>query len=269
MKKKIISLCLVIALVATAIAGATLAYFTDVTDVNTNTFTVGDVDIKLDETDTDDSTPDADRDTENEYENIYPNQTVVKDPMVTFVKDSRDCYVRMLVTVDYDKLVKAFPKDDTDYDGFWRGDLFMLEKLVVDADGTCTWDKAKWPVADVTYETEKVTDENGEEKEIVKYATYEFRFHEKLVAPKDGVTLDPLFKNITFPANMTNEQIAALNGFKVDVVAHAIQAEGFDTAENPMAAAWAAWTATGDANLTTEAAEETTVAPSEGNEFND
>ena len=33
MKKKIISLCLVIALVATAIAGATLAYFTDTDEV--------------------------------------------------------------------------------------------------------------------------------------------------------------------------------------------------------------------------------------------
>lgn len=46
MKKKIIALCLVVVLAITAITGATLAYFTD-TDEATNTFTVGNVKIKL------------------------------------------------------------------------------------------------------------------------------------------------------------------------------------------------------------------------------
>ena len=46
MKKKIISLCLVLALAATAIVGASLAYFTD-TDTKTNTFTTGNVKIDL------------------------------------------------------------------------------------------------------------------------------------------------------------------------------------------------------------------------------
>lgn len=46
MKKKILSICLVVALLATAIAGATLAYFTD-TDKEDNTFTVGGVQIEL------------------------------------------------------------------------------------------------------------------------------------------------------------------------------------------------------------------------------
>lgn len=46
MKKKIISLCLVLALAATAIVGASLAYFTD-TDTETNTFTTGNVKIDL------------------------------------------------------------------------------------------------------------------------------------------------------------------------------------------------------------------------------
>lgn len=46
MKKKIIALCLVVALAATAIVGGTLAYFTD-TDDATNTFSVGNVKIDL------------------------------------------------------------------------------------------------------------------------------------------------------------------------------------------------------------------------------
>ena len=46
MKKKILALCLVVALAATAVIGGTLAYFTD-TDEATNTFTVGGVKIDL------------------------------------------------------------------------------------------------------------------------------------------------------------------------------------------------------------------------------
>lgn len=48
MKKKIIALCLIVALAATAVIGGTLAYFTD-TDEETNTFTLGNVKIDLQE----------------------------------------------------------------------------------------------------------------------------------------------------------------------------------------------------------------------------
>ena len=68
MKKKITAICLCIALVAIAVVGATLAYFTD-TKTATNTFTMGDVKIKLDETNVND--PTGDRVTSNEY-NVYP-----------------------------------------------------------------------------------------------------------------------------------------------------------------------------------------------------
>lgn len=46
MKKKIVALCLCVALAVVAIGGATLAYFTD-TKTATNTFTVGNVSIEL------------------------------------------------------------------------------------------------------------------------------------------------------------------------------------------------------------------------------
>ena len=46
MKKKILAICLVAIVAVTAIAGATLAYFTD-TDTQVNTFTVGNVKIDL------------------------------------------------------------------------------------------------------------------------------------------------------------------------------------------------------------------------------
>ena len=46
MKKKVTALCLCVALLAVAVVGASLAYFTD-TDKATNTFTVGNVKIDL------------------------------------------------------------------------------------------------------------------------------------------------------------------------------------------------------------------------------
>lgn len=225
MKKKILALCLVVALMATAIAGATLAYFSDTTNVVNNTFTVGDVDIKLDE---EDITKDDDSRTEegNKYENIYPGQTVTKDPTVTFVKDSRDCYVRMIVTVEgYENLVTAFPDQK-----YWVGTpgqgVFLLEMLVND-----TWDKEVW-----------IAQNEGEALEAMKTGKYEFRYHEivKDDAAKAGKSLEPLFEEILFPADLTNKQIAALNNVSIKVVAHAMQAEGFESDE---AGAWAAFDA--------------------------
>ena len=55
MKKKILSLCLVVCLAATAMIGGTLAYFTD-TDNATNVMTMGNVEIDLEETYEQDST---------------------------------------------------------------------------------------------------------------------------------------------------------------------------------------------------------------------
>ena len=46
MKKKILAMCLCVAMLAIAIVGGTLAYFTD-TDAETNVFTTGNVDIDL------------------------------------------------------------------------------------------------------------------------------------------------------------------------------------------------------------------------------
>lgn len=97
MKKKIISLCLVIALVATAIAGATLAYFTDVTETATNTFTAGNVDIELTEPDWD----------PNKDHNIMPGAKFDKTPTITVKDGSEDCYVFLDVTLN--KYKSLFP----------------------------------------------------------------------------------------------------------------------------------------------------------------
>lgn len=85
MKKKILALCLCVALAATAIVGASLAYFTD-TDTATNAFTVGNVKIALREV--------FDPDTAV----LVPGKDINKD---VFVKNTgaQDAYVRVHIAI--------------------------------------------------------------------------------------------------------------------------------------------------------------------------
>ena len=88
-KKKIVSLSLVIALLATLVIGGTLAYFTD-TDDATNTFTVGNVEIDLTE-------PDWDASGATDAPTVYPGEALAKDPTVEN-KGANPCFVRIKVT---------------------------------------------------------------------------------------------------------------------------------------------------------------------------
>lgn len=104
MKKKILVACLCVALAVLTVAGTTLAYLTSQQTV-TNTFTVGNVKITMDEKDVDNDTNTADnvningeqRDKANSYK-LMPGQTYTKDPIIRVDANSEDCY--LFVTVD-------------------------------------------------------------------------------------------------------------------------------------------------------------------------
>ena len=80
MKKKSVALLLALVLVFGAAVGGTIAYLMDATEAITNTFTVGNVDIDLDET------------TGTEYK-MTPGATIDKDPFVTVKEGSEICWV--------------------------------------------------------------------------------------------------------------------------------------------------------------------------------
>lgn len=84
MKKKILSIALVVAMVAVIAAGS-LAYFTD-EDSKDNVFTVGNVDITLTE-------PNWDKE---EKDDVYAGEPLAKDPTVTNV-GKNPCFVRIKV----------------------------------------------------------------------------------------------------------------------------------------------------------------------------
>lgn len=88
MKKKIFSLCLVVALVATAVVGGTLAYFTDTTESKVNEFTVGNVNIDL---------------TEPHWKGdatLMPGVTYEKDPTITVGEKSQAAYVFLKMDIN-------------------------------------------------------------------------------------------------------------------------------------------------------------------------
>ena len=89
-RKGLVTLMAAVLLVAMSVMG-TVAYLTS-QDVVTNTFTVGNVVITLDELDVDNSTPgDNDRDKANVYK-LMPGHSYVKDPTI-HVKGAETCYL--------------------------------------------------------------------------------------------------------------------------------------------------------------------------------
>ena len=109
MKKKITALVLVVAVLAMLFTGMTLAYFTD-TDSAVNVFTVGDVDIELDETvgvtgTNGEEYPEKVVETGATYTNVMPGNNLQKEVTVTNLENP--AYVRVTVIVNNYDLINA------------------------------------------------------------------------------------------------------------------------------------------------------------------
>ncbi len=224
LKKALLLVVSAMLLVSISVVG-TIAYLTDTESV-TNTFTVGKVYIALDEADVNpDGTYVDDHDTRvdaNKY-HLLPGHTYYKDPTVTVLKDSEDCYVRMLVTVkDFADLAAAVKLADTEtvkYTYTENGTEYPALHMLVSG-----WKNETW-------EYKSVKTVNGS-------AVYEFWYTQKVAKNTTGNTVLPdLFETITLPGAVDNAALAKLAEVEVNVVAHAIQADGFDDA----AEAWSNW----------------------------
>lgn len=214
-------------LVAVSVLG-TLAYLT-AQDTVTNTFTVGSVGLKLDEADvkTDGSyeTNHDDRVKANEY-HLLPGHTYYKDPTVTVEAGSEDAYVRMIVKVEnIDQLKRALPNEGDTAKYYAEDEVFLLQMLCVDKNGTCTWNPEIWQMNGYT------------ETENPKTGIYEFRYKEVVEKSETGTVLPELFTRITVPGEIDNEHLKYLQNVKIVVHAHAIQEDGFETADK----AWEAF----------------------------
>lgn len=244
-KALLMSLCAVL-LVAASVLG-TMAYLTDSKDVK-NTFTVGNVAIKLDEAKVDENgTQVVDKDgnpvarvTENEYK-LLPGHTYTKDPTVTVLAPSVESYVRMKVTFNKASALIAMCTDPEFAEDGPTGveNAFPLIRMVKFVEANA----AKWDgiIPDNMVDTEEMLADGkyfayDAEADTL---TYYFYYKETVEAPTADVKLATLFDSINVPEWATNDQLKALQGFEITAVAEAIQADGFENAD----AAWAAFAA--------------------------
>lgn len=205
-KPLVLALCAVLLVVGTILG--TVAYLQDTASV-VNTFTVGNVHLKLDEAVVDEKgEPTGSRtETGNAY-HLIPGVTYTKDPTVTVLKGSEESYVRMMLTLNC----------ASELDAIFAPNGAVLTEIFKD------YDAIKWEYVDVT---------RGNDNTI----TYEFRYFETVKPEKDtDLVLDALFDTVTVPNTMTGEQLATIADLKITVEAHAIQATGFANADE-------AWTA--------------------------
>ncbi len=201
------TLCAIILVVATVFG--TMAYLTS-TDTVTNTFTVGNVAIKLDEApvDVNGAAVSGARVKANEYK-LMPGHTYNKDPMVTLLAGSETSYVKMTVTFSKAAELDAiFAPNGADLTSIFNG-----------------YDSANWIAKGNTKDATANT------------RTYEFWYKEAVDAPTADVALDALFDSITVPGTITKEQLDTIKGMTITVNAYAIQADGFANAD----AAWEAF----------------------------
>ena len=200
--KKAFLVCLCFVLVMGLSIVGTVAYLTD-TDATKNTFTVGKVDISLDEAKVN---PDgtlvdaAERVKENAY-HLVPGQTYVKDPTVTVEGDSEEAYIRMLLVINCKAELDAiFAPDGMKLDEFFGG-----------------YSSADWLYVGKTAQDNSLT--------------YEFRYKESVDPEGADKALPPLFTSITVPGFLDGDDMKSIENLSIDVYAHAIQKAGFDSAE--------------------------------------
>ena len=235
--KKSAMMLLCALMVISSAAFGTIAYLTDHASV-TNYFTIGNVDIVVDETEVDengDPVPNPDYDPNDpdetdpphlrtEKENSYPlvpGGEYTKDPTMTVKAGSEKAYVRMVVTISNAKEIDAIFADLKDKHPQTYPNGFVPGAYVAGRNN------AEWVLT------------GGMNKDEAKNTyTLEFRYFEA-VEPADAEdkVLPPLFTGITFPGDLTNAHLAQLEDFAIAIDGYAIQATGFDNAD----AAWDAF----------------------------
>lgn len=130
-KKNILSIVVALALVAALAVGATLAFFSD-EDTATNTFTMGKVDINLDESNDGGHSWVEDG---LEFEKLVPGETTPKMARVTVAEDSNDCYIAVTVALECNEFDAETGK------GFTAEEKALLMTAVAGA-----VDETKWTV---------------------------------------------------------------------------------------------------------------------------
>lgn len=252
MKKKITAIFLCVALLATAIVGASLAYFTD-TDNKTNTFTVGNVKIDLIEKERDGNGGTKDF---TQGKKLYPIVGSAQGEKDALGMPTAKNYVDKMVTIENTGSEKAYIRAyfaipsalDDGYETFNAGMNvlhFNFGNKVVDGTVTST-EGAEWIWTHGNKWNYYETDIDG-----IKYNVYFADYYQAVDAGAtteqlvQGVYLDKTFdikdgKCYAFGEEVTLDDGWDWNNVSCPVFAVACQAEGFDSASEAITAAFGA-----------------------------
>lgn len=239
MKKRILTVALVVALLATCFAG-TYAYLQD-SKAQTNTFTTGNVLISLNEAkvEKDEATGNlvAKKDAEGKVERttadqeykLFPSMTVTKDPTITVKADSEDAWVAAKVTVSAEATDE---KDLLDLIGIPGTNMINVNAV---ASGGLL---AKTPAAKENWNGLALVHET---EDCVIYQapgtnTWTLYIFMKNVQKANAKTV--LFDTLTIPAGWDNKEMALINGMNIDVQAFAVQVNGFANCYDAMTTAF-------------------------------
>lgn len=213
MKKKIVSLCLVVALAATAVIGGTLAYFTD-SEQATNVMTIGSVKIKQIEQE------------RNEKGELVPfTQAKPAFPAVGKIE-----WAEKTVTVGgtehkvFNEGLKNVVDKFITVENVGKSDAYVRTIVAIEAPG---YDAKNLIHVNVNNTNGvKMTSWAGVEIGGVEYVYAVFTYDEAL-AP--GAISAPSLAQIFLDAKTTNEDVAALGDtWEVLALSQAVQKEGFD-----------------------------------------
>lgn len=232
----ILSICIICALAI----GGTLAFLTDSEKV-TNTFSIGDLDISIDEphwndegTPDDPETPDTDESTPGDGQDLTPGDTKVKDPTVT--AEVNNSYMRVIMTViENEPSSPDFGKVITDQD---RLDL-ILDTIYYDSTYDVNGDPAttaivpgvKYALADLeAYPTVNPGFTLDGDKSTA--GTYCYNYNEIFNEGDKAV----LFTNVAIPTDWDETHLDVMGKYKIEVFAQSIQSDNFVNADEAFAA---------------------------------
>lgn len=199
MKKKILAISLTVSLIAIAALGATLAYFTDTKEV-TNTFTMGNVKIKLEEiVGYNGETPiyGAPNDkSEVDFGTVLPGSEKIKAPFVKNI-GANSAYIALSVKVDK---------------------RAVFDEILPNVDLTTLFGGSNVDTGADMWKYEKTVRPAGED-------TIEYLFtYNSVVA--SGAETSKLFTSVKIPETLTSNQAAKLDGkFNIAIKAMAIQSD--------------------------------------------
>ena len=208
-RKTLLALCS-LALVAALAVGGTLAYLTDTTEATKNNFTVGKVEITVEE------------EWEEPTEPLKPGDEKEKEPSIKTTDDSEESYVFMMVTMPYVANGTVLNADGT------KNETLSGEK--VDYFDLLELDTANWQLVI----SDKTPTVDGKNVYVYAYAT-----SAGMTRLGKGSSTGSLFKKI----KLRNIIELAPNGKEsIDITGYAIQADNIKDADgNEVTAPQTVW----------------------------